>query len=300
MSDKKTSKPKATSTIAKSDDGTIQITFTIPFSQIEEARRQAVLELGKDIEVPGFRKGMAPFSKVIEKIPENTLLEKTLSLILPKLFYKSVKDHKISPAIYPKFELIKAKENEDWQIRATTCEIPKINLGNYKTAVAGKIRVQKIWTPSDHLVKEKQGKNLTREEKEQTVIEALLESIDVKIPKILIEEETNSRLSKLLERLEKLGLSLESYLSSIKKTSGELRSEYEKQAQKALALDLILTKIAEEENLEVDPKDIQKAFEAASADPKLHEELNTPERRKFIEAILKRRKALSFLTSLIS
>jgi hypothetical protein len=35
----------------------------------------------------------------------------------------------------------------------------------------------------------------------------------------LIDEEVNSRLSKLLERIEKLGLTLESYLSSIGKTA---------------------------------------------------------------------------------
>ena len=67
------------SVIAKSDDGTIQITFTIPYKEIQKSREEAALELGKDIEVPGFRRGMATLEKVIEHIPQNTLLEKTLS-----------------------------------------------------------------------------------------------------------------------------------------------------------------------------------------------------------------------------
>jgi FKBP-type peptidyl-prolyl cis-trans isomerase (trigger factor) len=78
-----------------------------------------------------------------------------------------------------------------------------------------------------------------------------------------------------------------------------LRDEYENQARSAIALDLILTKIAEEEKLAVDKKDIDAAVAAGQADRKLAKELDTPERRRFIEAILKRRKALDFITSLI-
>jgi len=152
-----------------------------------------------------------------------------------------------------------------------------------------------LWIPGKGTKEEKKP---TREEKEQEILKLLLEKIDVKIPKMLIEEETNSRLSKLLERLEKLGLTLESYLSSIGKTPETLRKEYEKQAKEALSLDLILTEIAKEEKISVDPKEIDSAIDAAKADPKLAEELNTPERRQFIEVILKRRKALDMLISL--
>ena len=291
------------STIAKSDDGSIQITFNIPFSIIDENKKKAANELGKNLEVPGFRKGKAPLVKVIEQIPENTLLEKTLSGILPDLVSKAIDEHKIKPAVYPRFELISAKEGENWQIRALTCELPGIKLGDYKTKIAGTSRAKAIWTPSsadpaeDKTDKEDQAK--TRAEKEQAIISALLESIDINIPKLLIDEEVNSRLSRLLERLEKMGLTLESYLASISKTAEVLRSEYEKQAHDAIALDLILNKIAEKENIKVGEKEIVAAVAAGSADANMTEELHTPERRRFIEVILKRRKALDSLTALL-
>jgi FKBP-type peptidyl-prolyl cis-trans isomerase (trigger factor) len=157
--------------------------------------------------------------------------------------------------------------------------------------------VTEIWTPGKD--KKTNTPTLTHEEKEQEAIKTLLESIKLNISKVLIDEEVNSRLSKLLERIEKLGLTLESYLSSIGKTAQGLRDEYENQARSAIALDLILTKIAEEEKLAVDKKDIDAAVAAGQADRKLAKELDTPERRRFIEAILKRRKALDFITSLI-
>src|SRR3990172_11393912 len=288
-------KVKLSSTIAKSDDGTIQITFTIPYSEIKETQDKVVDELKKDIEIPGFRKGNAPKEKVAERIPQNTLLERTLSKILPKLVGDAIKEHKITPVIYPKFELIKAVPDEDWQIRAVTCELPKIDLGDYKKEISGKARADKLWVPG----KDDKKKEASREEKEQEIINILLDSVKVTIPKVLIEEEVNSRLAKLLERLEKLGLSLASFLASINKTSQTLRQEYEKQSQDAISIDLILSEVAQKENLTIETKDIDAAINAAQADPKLAKELDTPDRRKFIEAILRRRKALDYLTSLM-
>lgn len=286
-----------TSTIAKSDDGTIQITFTIPYPNIKKAKEEVGKEYAEKVNIPGFRPGKAPLDKILENIPDNTLLEKSLAKILPNLLTLAIQKHKITPAIYPKFELISAEEEKDWQIRAVTCELPEIDLADYKKGLSEIKKTSSIWTPGKD--KETNSKTPTREEKEQEVIKYLLDSVKINIPKVLIDEEVNSHLSKLLERIEKLGLSLESYLSSIGKTTQNLRTEYETQSKNALALDLILTKIAEEEGLVVDKKDINAAIEAARSDKSIANELETNERKRFIEAILKRRKALDYLTSLI-
>lgn len=285
------------STVARSDDGTIQITFTVPYSDIQNAKEEVAKENSEKTNIPGFRPGKAPLEKIIENIPENTLLEKSLSKILPNLLSSAIQKHKIKPAVYPKFELISAKENEDWQIRALTCELPKIDLGDYKKELLSKKSTSSIWTPSKG--KTTDDKKVSREEKEQEAIKYLIDNIKINISKVLIDEEVNSRLSKLLERIEKLGLSLESYLVSIGKTAESLRNEYEDHAKKSISLDLILTNIADEEKLEVDKKDIDAAIDAGRADKNVAKELNTPEQKRFIEIILKRRKALDFITSLI-
>ncbi len=301
MAAKKKKSTKAPSaSLAKSNDGTIQITFTIPFGQIKKAKEAAASEIGKNIQVPGFRKGKAPLDKVISQIPQNTLIEKTLGKILPKLLAAAINEHKIKPAVYPKFELVKAVEGEDWQIRAVTCELPEINLGDYKKIIAGALRAKAIWTPdSAKTVGDKSDKKISKEEKEQEIIKVLLETIKITIPKLLIDEEVNHKLSNLLARLEKLGLTLETYLPSIGKTAETLRAEYEKQAKEALSLDLILNKIAEKEKIKVSEKQIQEMIKASAADPKLAEKLNTPEQRRLIESILRRRAALDSLSALL-
>jgi len=298
---KKTEKiaKKTVPVLAKSDDGTIQITFTIAYREIAKSRKLAISEIGKDITVPGFRKGKAPLNKLIEHIPQNTLLEKTLSTILPNLLNEVVKKHDLKLAVYPKYELVKAVDGEDWQIRAKTAEVPEISLGDYKSKVAGALRAKTIWTPSSAQSKEVDPKKQpTRAEKEQIVIEALINNINLKIPEMLIDEEVNSRLSQLLQRLEKLGLNLESYLSSIGKTAEQLRDEYKKQAKESISLNLSLSKIADTENIKIDEKQLKQALNISKADDKLTKELENERSKKLLEEVLRKREVLNMLIAL--
>lgn len=271
---------KVTSVIARESNGNIQITFTIPFDLIKKAQEEVINEMAKDIEIPGFRKGTAPVGKIREKIPQSKLIEHSLGHILPEALGEVISTQKLKIAIYPKFELIKSDDNEAWQIRGTTCELPEIELGDYKKFVPGNFRAASL------------KKELTKEEKEQTVIKSLLENVKINIPSILIEEEADSRLSNLLSRLEKLGLALETYLVQVGKKPEDLRAEYATQAKEAISLDLILSKIAESENVKVEQKEIDTALEIGDIKD------TSNERKRLIESILKRRKSLDFLISL--
>ena len=289
---------KITSVIARESDGNIQITFTIPFSIVKAAEEETIKEFAKDTEIPGFRRGMAPIDKVAEKIPQGKLIEHSLSHILPKALSESITENKLKIAIYPKFELISADEGKDWQIRGVTCELPEVILGDYKKAITGASRASILWTPDKGSPEEK--KEPTHEEKEQVVIKTLLENVKVTIPNILIEEEADSRLSNLLGRLEKLGLALESYLSSIGKKPQDLRADYATQARQAISLDLILSKIAENEGIKIDQKEIDAALAMSQSTNQIKNETqeDIESRKRLLESILKRRAALDLLIKL--
>lgn len=284
-----------TSVIAKQEDGGIQITFTIPFEIIEKERQESLKEYAKEVEIPGFRKGMAPLDKVAEKIPAESLIEHTLRHILPRALADAIVKHNVKPAIYPKFELVSAKEKEDWQVRAVTCELPEVNLGDYKQAITGALRAKNLWVPGKDKGKEE---TKSQEVKQQEVIKALLESVKVNIPNILVEEEVNARLSNLLDRIEKLGLTLESYLASLGKTPETLRAEYAASAISTISLDLALEKIAEEQKITAAEAKIDEVIKTSSEDPKMRQKLNTPEQRRLVGGIIRRRAALDYLTTL--
>ena len=283
-----------TSTIAKSDDGTIQINFNFPWP-IVTAEEKKVLDKEKEVvTVQGFRKGMAPIEKVRQAIPKEKLVEKILQNVLPKALSEAIGKFKITPALYPKFELISANDNETWQVRTTTCELPTVELGNYKKAIEQEAKSRVIWTPD----KGKDApKETSQQEKEEAVLKVLLSSVKINIPKILIEEEVNTKLSRLLEKIEKLGLSLDAYLNSIGKDVKSLREEYTKQAEESLKIELILNKIAAEENIQIKEKEIEETLKALTSGSQTQEV--HPEQKQLIASVLKRREALAQLTKLV-
>lgn len=249
---------KVTSAFKRTDDGNIEVIFTIPADLIAETKKSVVNEMAKDIVVPGFRKGKAPVAKVEERINPDKLSEHILSHILPEAFSNSVEEHKFNPAIYPKFEAMKIGQGSEWEIKAVTCELPKVTLSkDYK----------------------------------KFNIKTLLEKIDFQVPKMLVEEEVNARLSQVLERIEKLGLALESYLKSVGKTPEALRKEYEIQAVNAISMEVILNKIANEEKIEVSEKEIDEFIKTTGEDLNKVEK----EQRDILKRVIMRKSALEKL-----
>ncbi len=269
-----------TANIARTDDGTIQINFSIPKEDIDKAEVVALTDMAKNVVVAGFRKGKAPIEKVREKVDSGQLLEKTLGLILPDAYTKAITDNKIKPIIYPKFEII--KQGEVWEVQAKIAELPVIELPDYKNII-------KKANPAS--AKDAPGK-------QDIVIKVLLETIKIKIPRIIIDDEVNVRLSELLARTERLGLKLEQYLASVGKNEKIIRDEYEKQVTDGISLELILNTIAENEKIKVDEKDVDEALKQSGFKDEHAEHIE--QQKQLIRTVLKRRIALDELTKLSS
>lgn len=271
-----------TTNVARTDDGTIQINFSIPKADIEKAQTKAVEELAKSVTVAGFRKGKAPVDKAKEKIDAEKLLEKTLGSILPQAYTKAIEENKIKPIIYPKFEIL--NQGDTWEIQAKVAELPVVELPDYKNIIGGAIRSASL------------KKTPEKQEKEGIVIKALLDSVKVKVPKVIIDEEVNARLSNLLERTEKLGLKLEQYLASIGKDEKTIREEYERQVIEGISLELILNKIAEAESTKIDEKEVENAIKSSGI--KETHEGHIEEQKQIVRSVLKRRTVLDQLINL--
>lgn len=260
-----------TSTFKKLNNGNVEIVFTIPAPVINLHKEDTLKEFAKTTVIAGFRKGKAPINKVEEVVNEEKLTEHILSHILPKAFSDSVSEHKYNPAIYPKFDAIKitssknVADDTEWQVKAVTCELPRVIL------------------PKGY------EKKLKKDEKDSSVlVKSLLEVIKIEIPRLLIEEEVNGRLSQVLERIEKLGLTLEGYLKSVGKTPEGLRGEYDIQSRDAIALELILNEIANQEKVEVTEKEIDEMIKTTGEDvTKVGKE-----QRDMLRRVILRRKAL--------
>jgi len=277
---------------------TFEILATIPWSEIEKAKKKAIFEAGKTMEIKGFRKGKAPEKMVLENLSSGKLLQLTLQELIPDYYQKAISNFGLSPILTPKAELVSAKENEDWQVKFTSCEEPQINLGNYKEELRKLKSVGLIWTPEKGTPKPSSDSVSKPEEKEgklEKIIQHLEQTIKIEVSDLLIEAEVNRKLAELLDQIQKLGLTLEQYLSSTGKTVDSLKQEYKNQAEKTLRLQFLLSRISEAEKIEVTPAEIEKAISSA----KNEEEKKALESQKYLLAsLIRQQKTLDFLANL--
>jgi len=275
-------------------NGTIELTITIQWADIQITHNQVVDKFVAETELPGFRKGKAPRNVVEEKLDKAKVYEEVLKQVVPKVYADAVKQENIVPIISPRIEIIAAKEETDWQFKALTCEKPVVKLGNYLQALNDlkKNQPPKIWVPGKGEKSDDKSKpnGLPLEE----IVKALLQNNQVNLPTLLVDDEINRMLSRLIDQTQKLGITVEQYLVSQNKTSDSLKAEYREQASQNLALEFILEAIANQENITVTDEEIEKIINETK-DPKEQEALRA--QKYYLATILRRQKTLDKLSN---
>jgi trigger factor len=143
-----------TSALVKEDNGTIQLTVSIPWEEVKKTREEILANTQKSANVAGFRKGKAPKKLVEEKVDEAAVREDILKKLLPTYYIKSVEEHKLRPIMNPKVHVDTIEDDKDWQFTALTCEMPDVTLGNYKKKIKDVTAKSKIVIPGKENTKE--------------------------------------------------------------------------------------------------------------------------------------------------
>ena len=281
------------SALNRLDNGTLELTITIPWIKVNESYQKVLAESASEVAVKGFRKGKAPLKMVEEKLGKQHLLEETLKEVLPQIYLEAVKEHSLKPVVNPQITVTALEENKDWQIKATTCELPKVDLGDYKDYVKKVLSTEKIWVPGKDKKQEPENEN----ERMDKIFKALLENVKVNLPEILIQDEINRMLSRLIDQTARLGLTVEQYLASTGKTTEQIKNEYQSQAQETIKLELILSSIADEEKIQITDEEVQKMIEAIPEE-QTRKSFQTPEQKAYIIQLLRKRRVIDNLAKL--
>lgn len=129
------------------------------------------------------------------------------------------------------------------------------------------------------------------------IVDAILTVTQVEIPDMVLEEEVNRMLSRLVQQLQPLNLGMDAYLKSINKTGDQLRAEYAQVAQKNVASEMALVDVVAKEKVEVDDKEVE-ATADAMGDAKLKERyMQNPLEKAYIKAIIAKNKLIWKLIS---
>ena len=280
---------------------TVEILVEIPKTTIAKEYETSFSKLLQDLQVQGFRKGKAP-RKIAEKLlKKEAVYEELVKTLIPRFYQEIIQKDNLKPVISPKIELLKAKEGEDWQIKITFAEKPIVELGNYKETikkVKAEHKKEDIWTPgkqnAQQEISEKE-KSKRQQELLNAILSALLKEIKCEISDLIIEEELNQRLGNLLTDIQKIGLTVDTYLRSKNLTQEDLKKKYRDEIEQTYKLEFILAELADKENIKVENQDLEKLFSAIT-DTKEKEAAKA--NSYFYASVLRKQKTLDYLLNI--
>lgn len=277
---------------------TFEISLTIPFFDIKKEKAEAFLRLQKELTIEGFRKGKVPLPIAEKHLSSEAIYQEMIKVVLPKIYEEILKKELLKPIMNPRIELVKAKEGEDWEINITLAEKPIIELKNYKEAikeVKTKAKKADIWVPGKDKSVEEKNSEANKNKLINPILEAVLKEVNIEISDLIIDEELNHRLSRLVDDVEKIGLTTEAYLKSKNLTMDQLKVNYKREIEDTYKLEFILAEIADHENIKVEKEDLDKLL-ANIKDEK--ERKIASENSYYYASILRKQKTLDYLLSL--
>ena len=313
---------KTAFTITELPDSEIKISGELPYVELESERTAAIVSLGRNVKIDGFREGHVPKNILEKHLGEMNIMAEMAERAIAHAYPHILEDHKIEAIGHPKIEITKIAPGNPLGFTATVAVIPTFTLPDYhklakeinknrvsddvtdvevtekitdilrqkaayermqsKAAVSEEDAIQteddlnklvipeltdevaqSLGQPGQFIgivdLKTKLREHLELEKKQEVaakhradITDAVIEATDMKLPKILIDSETNQMFAQMQEDLDRANLKMDDYLTHIQKTKEDMAKEWEPAAQKRARLQLVLNEIAKAEKLSPD------------------------------------------------
>lgn len=271
----------------------MKFNLILPQQEVTNSYQKIVSQAQANMTIPGFRKGKAPIAKVEERLDQSEVKKEILNQLFPSHFTQYIKTNELQPLGQPEINVSKTDLDSDWTIEVEIAQSPEVKLGEYKA------EIKKSKKKSKKSVSEnKKDPTADRDSQLSLIFDSLLKSITVDVPELLIRQEAREHLAKLLNQIDKLGLTIDDYAASIKKSVSDIQKEYETTAKDRLSLEFILQQIQKEEEIKVNDTEITQFID----------NIQDPQTKKAIQANhqyqhdlghqLERQKTIDFLLSL--
>ena len=128
----------------------LKLTFTVPASRFEEAIQDVFKKSAKYFNIPGFRKGKAPFKIVERYYGDSIFYEDAFNELAPVVYDEEIKENKIEVASRPQIDVVQMEKGKDLIFTAIVATKPEVKLGKYKEIPLKKIEYKVTDEDIDH------------------------------------------------------------------------------------------------------------------------------------------------------
>jgi FKBP-type peptidyl-prolyl cis-trans isomerase (trigger factor) len=285
--------------VEKQPKSTLKITVTVPADKVKETYEEVLKEEAGKAEIKGFRKGKAPANVVEEEMGNSKLYGIVVNKLLQKYYTQAIKENHISPIANPRVEVKEFDLEKEFEFTATTATRPDVKVGAYVPKLKKRFeqKMKQAKKDLEQTNKERLEKGEPLEEPHvhigtNDILEILNEVATVEIPDLLIEEETDRMMSKIIEQTEQLGMTIEQYLKAQDKQADELRAEYSQVAENNIRSEFILGHLVQREKVTVSDEEIRAAFTAAGIED-IDKKMQNPMEKVYVQSILQKNQLLT-------
>jgi FKBP-type peptidyl-prolyl cis-trans isomerase (trigger factor) len=262
-----------------------EITGAITLEFIAECRKEALAELNKKTNFPGFRAGFIPEDILVKRLGELPILEEAAEIALGREYVSIIKEAKVNAIGRPSIAITKLAPGTPLEFKITTAVEPEFDLPDYKKLIKAissegntEVTDKEVEDVLEEIKKQdikpelKEGENIQDKIKENilrekqlkakevrrlSIIDTLIKETKVDIPLILVEAELEKMIGQFQDDVVRAGLKWEDYLKSIKKTEADVRIDWKDKAMDRAKAELIVKKIAETEKVEPTVEEVE-------------------------------------------
>ncbi len=110
----------------------LKIDFEIEAEKFENAIQTVFNKNAKYFNIPGFRKGKAPFHIVEKQYGVQIFYEDAFNELVPEIYEQALKENNIEAVSKPEIEISQMEKGKDLKFSATVQTKPEVKLGKYK------------------------------------------------------------------------------------------------------------------------------------------------------------------------
>ena len=128
-----------TTTVTELEDSRVRLQVQVPAAEVEGSVERKARELGRQLKLPGFRRGKVPAPLVIQRVGREAVLEEAVRETIPSWYSDAIARAGIVPVGDPQLDLGELPpKGEALEFSIEIGVLPKATLGEYKGLEVGR------------------------------------------------------------------------------------------------------------------------------------------------------------------
>jgi trigger factor len=124
-------------------DSRVRVEVDVDAADVDRRVERAARGVGRELRVPGFRKGKVPAEVVLQRVGREAVMEEALREALPEWYERALLEAGVTPVGDPKLDVRALPgEGEPLSFSVEVAVRPKAKLGDYRGLEVGKVEVE--------------------------------------------------------------------------------------------------------------------------------------------------------------